>query len=278
MIFRRLMIADSNGMYVQLPGDSTNNPNNPVFLPYYTNPVVGRFTHLHVSEESTGSAFVQFWRGNTEVSGPVLLQVGKYMSVDADRIEIVGVRRAGEIWLTLSDEPMNTLVTRGDARTPTRGMQANIIPNTQISLYPGGPLSNVWCNNNSAPDRVSDAMVSGVSSLLVSGSTILYSGYTAANWNSVHIAAFNVDLSTQNVVNIRRLSANIPSTTTAVTILTGDINPWDRLGVIAIPSAANPNPALPPMTILSAIFEGLATYSRQIEFGYLSFGTKSPLP
>lgn len=276
MIRRHLLIADSNGRPVRLPGDSTNNPNNPVFEPFYTAPVIAQFNSIHVSEETTAQLFVVVYLNNTPVSGPLLLHGGISYNITGDRIVPVGVRRAGEVWLQLSDDAIPGQYSRGDVRPAMRGMQVNVFPLTQVPLYTGGPLSNLWCHPLSAPGAGAP-MVSGTATLMSAAATIAYNGFTPANWYWLALAAFNVDNDTQSVVNVRRLTSSVSSTAANLVVISAEINPWDRIGVIAIPSAANPNPALAPATSISFIVEGISTYSRTPAFGYLGVGSSNEL-
>lgn len=276
MIARRLMIADSNGRPAWLPGDTTSNPNNPVFQPFYTAPVVGAFECLHVSEETTGQLFVTLWKNNQQVSAPILLYGGVTVNISADKIVPVGVRRAGEVWLQLSDQQNAFTYTRGEQFPVSRGVQANVYPLTQIPLYTGGPLSNLWCHPLSAPGSASP-MVLGTAGRLAAGAHITRVGYTAANWAAIYLAFFNVDPDTQSVVNVRRMSGALPATEVGISVNSFEINAWDRIGMIAIPSAANPNPALAPATVFQVVLELLNTYSRSAEFGYLGIGMSNEL-
>ena len=274
---RALMIADSNGQTVQLPGDATRNPNNPVFKPYYTDGITQRFNSIHVSTESTGVMFVEFWLRGTQVAPATLLYPGVVVDITADRVIPVGVRRAGEMWCMLSDTVDTFRMTRSDLRPVFRGAQYNVYPLTQVSLYVGGPLSNLWCHPNSAPGAATP-MYSGTAQTISGAALIGVTGYTAANWSTVYLAAFNVDPDTQSVVNVRRLMSNMPASPANIGTLSLEVNTWDRLGMIAIPSAANPNPALAPLTVAQFLVEGYSTYSRNIQLGYLGVGADGGLP
>lgn len=276
MISRRLMIADSNGRPQRLPGDTTSNPNNPVFEPFDRTPIVGKFTSFHVSEESLGFCFVTVWLNNELVAGPLMLQGGKTYNIKGDKIQIEGVRRAGEMWLELSDNGDGTgQYTRTEGTLVARGAQLNIYPLTQVALYVGGPASNIWCHPNSAPGSASP-MVMGTAMRLGSLSIINRVGYNASYWDAVFLAVFNVDPDTQSIVNVRRLSGGIPASATTIGVNGYEFNPWDRACVIAIPSATNPG-GVAPATVIQFLVDGYNTFSRKSEFGYLGMGSGSEL-
>lgn len=276
MISRRLMIADSNGRPQQLPGDTTSNPNNPVFEPFDRTPIVGKFASFHVSEESLGFCFVTVWLNNELVAGPLMLHGGKTYNIKGDKIQIEGVRRAGEMWLELSDNGDGTgQYTRTETPLTARGAQLNIYPLMQVALYVGGPASNLWCHPNSAPGAAAP-MVMGSAMRLSSLSIINRVGYTSSYWDAVFPAVFNVDPDTQSIVNVRRLSGSIPTTAGIFAVNSFDFNPWDRAGIVAIPSATNPG-GVSPATVIQFMVDGYNTFSRKAEFGYLGMGSGSVL-
>lgn len=269
-IQRSLLTADSNGRYIALPGDTTQNPNNPVYDPFYTNfsPIIPG--HIFIGYESTGIAFVEFWNNNECIGAPVLLQAGMSVYVDANRARVVGVRRAGELWIC-SGMGNPAQFSNVSQRGTYRGMQLNVFPLTQIPLYAGGPLSNIWCHPNSAPGSATP-MVMGTASYQSGAFLIGSVGYNASYWNSIGLCAFNVDPDTQSVVNVRRITsslASLPSSTGQ------EFNTWDRLGVLAIPSATNPG--VGPGTVFQVGLEGYNTYSRKTEYGFLGVGASGEL-
>lgn len=272
-IARQLFVADSNGRPITLAGDYTMNPNNIVLEPFFTDSKHCPGDWFHVSPESTGQMFVIFQKNNRDVSDPVLLQPGLVYHIDADTIKPVGVRRAGELWIVYGRGCAAPDYTRSDGRGNYRNIQGTIFPLSQIALYPGGPLSNIWCHPLSKPDSVAP-MVCGISGYPASSLALAQNGYTAANWAAVHACLFNVDPATQNVYNVRRLAGAAP---TAWAVVATDVNPWDRLGVIAIPSATNPDPSLAPAVSFSFLVDFFMVYSRTAEIGYSGFGTKSEL-
>lgn len=269
---RQLFIADSNGLPVTLAGDFTQNPNNIVLAPYFRDVKYIAGEWFHVSRESTGQAFVVFRLGSVEVSPPTLVYPGSVHYVRADSIEIVGVRRAGEIWMTSGDGKAPEYLL-GENRALNRNIQARVFPLTQIALYSGGPLSNIWCHPNSAPSSVAP-MVCGVSAWPTSAAPLSVVGHTAANWSLFNLCAFSVDPSTQAVYNVRRITSGTATNPVAVGV---DINPWDRLGVIAIPSATNPDPSIAPATSFQVLIDCFGVYSRKAEIGYLGMGSGSNL-
>lgn len=273
-INRVQIIADSNGELVRLPGDTTANPNNAVYKPFYNRPVKCPGAWFMVSPESLGVAFVVFVKNNREVSGPVLMAPGMVYPIDADEIQIVGVKRAGEMWIVSGRGSAVPSYTTRENRAVYRAMECRILPLTQIKLRPSDVnKSNIWCHPLSAPDSASP-MVCGISAWPSSAAPLYNFGYTAANWSLVNACVFAVDQETQSVFNVRRLTGAGITNPSANTM---DINPWDRLGVIAIPSTANPDPTIAPATQIGLMIDAFGVYSREPEFGYQGFGAKGNL-
>lgn len=275
-INRVQIIADSNGEIVRLPGDTTANPNNAVYKPFYDRPVKCPGDWFMVSPESLGTAFVVFLKNNREVSGPVLLSPGMVYPIDADTIQIVGVRRAGEIWVLFGRGSVVPSYTRAETRAAYRGFEFRVLPVTNIKLKPtDAGFSNIWCHPNSAPNSA-NPMVCGAALWPGAATPLYFFNYTAAHWTLLKFCVFNVDVETESVVNVRCLSSTTP-TATSFTVAAVDINPWDRLGVIAIPSAANPDPTVAPATMIGALVDCFGSYSRKAEFGYSAVGSSTNL-
>lgn len=268
------IIADSNGEIIRLPGDTTANPNNAVVAPFYSAPVQCPGDWFMASPESLGVAFVVFRRNSREISAPVLLMPGMVYPIVADEIQIVGVRRAGEMWLLFGRGEKYPSFTRADGRAPYRAMECRILPLTNIKLQPSDANnSNIWCHPLSAPASASP-MVLGVSAYTATALALYQVGYTAAHWSALQACVFAVDRATQSVYNVRRITNGAITNPGANGV---DVNPWDRLGVIAIPSASNPDPTIAPATQIGLMIEAFGVYSRLPEFGYQGFGSKGEL-
>lgn len=271
-INRVQIIADSNGEIIRLPGDTTANPNNAVFKPFYNQPVKCPGDWFMVSPESLGTAFVVFLKNNREVSGPVLLSPGMVYPIDADTIQIVGVRRAGEMWIVFGRGSAMPMYTRAEQRAAYRGFELRVLPVTNIKLRPDDAgFSNIWCHPLSAPSAA-NPMVCGAAVWPGAALPLYFFNYTAAHWTLLRVCVFAVDKETQSVYNVRALSSGTP-TTSAATVVGIDINPWDRVGVIAIPSASNPDPTIAPATMIGLQVDCFGSYSRKPEFGYASLGS-----
>jgi hypothetical protein len=279
LIQRSLLVADSNGTPVLLPGQAYTTANTPAFVPHYKSPARIAPGWLTVSPESTGNMYVELWRGGQRLSDPVLLTPGLSLYTEADTVIPVAVRRAGELWL-MSGAPERLVQDQVPATRPNyRGLEVRAFPVTQIPLVEGsGALSNIWTHPLCAPGSATP-MVSGVGFFPGAALNIFLSGYTAAHWTNVGVCAFNVVRNPldglEYVDNVRRLVANT-SVNNVVTSLAIDVNPWDRLGVIALPSTSNPG-GVAPATMIWTFVDASGVYSRKLDYAYGGVGSGSPL-
>lgn len=273
MISIQTLVCDSNGEHAVLPSFYYAPKGLAPFKPYDAVPRQMRGKWYRVNEIGNGELFVVFRKSGRDVSMPVLLQGGHIYQIDADEIVPLAVRRGGLLTIEYSeDEGVPSYGSATGNRVQSQTIRGGVFPLSNVPQYPGGPASYIWAH----PDSLFGAAtpkVSGVGFGIASGTRHDLTAVTASHWLGLFLCAYNFDEVTGEVVNVRRFFNLLNSGAFA-----NVINPWDYIGVHAIPSAANPNPGASPGLMFLVHTEANGVYARDTVTGVTQFGAYGRLP
>lgn len=273
MISIQTFVCDSNGEHVVLPSFYYAPKGLAPFKPYDATPRNMRGKWFHVNEVGNGELFVIFRKGGRDVSMPVLLQGGHIYQIDADEVVPVAVRRGGLLVVEYSeDEGVPSYGSVTGNRVQSQTIKGGVFPTTNVPQYPGGPASFIWSHPNNQFGNAAPK-VSGVGFNIASGTRHDLTALTAAHWLGIYVCAFNFDEVTGEVINVRRFF-NLATAGTFANV----VNPWDMIGVHAIPSATNPAPGTSPGAMFFMHAETNGVYARDTVTGSTQFGAYDLLP
>lgn len=255
-IFVQTFLVDSNGALAGLPSDFYMVPGAQSLEVFDKSAKYCRGKWFACSPDSTGEVLVLFeTSGGVVKSGPVLLTAGAVVNINADVVRPVAVRRGGVVNLMYGEGIAPLYFQQPVSRARSNGFDTYITPSNSI-----GADTNIFCHPNALPSvAIESALFSGMSINVDYATGALPASVTASHWDELTACVFHVNPVTRDVINIRRIYNYLTGT-----VIRANINAWDRIGLIAIASATNPVPGVPPSGTFRLRGDGHGFHARAV--------------